>query len=88
MHVWLFSTYQYSFFFFTYSATKWPVAAPFFARSQTDPVHRCADLGEIISFLSRIISHFSNLAQTTLEGLRSPSRGEWKLWVNGTVLFG
>ncbi len=72
MHVLLFSTYQYSFFvFFTYSATKWPVATPFFARSQTDPVHRLsapprsagcsrvllhrfADLGEIISFLSTV----------------------------------
>jgi len=51
MHVWLFSTYQYSLFFLLTSATKWPVAAPFFARSQTDPVHRFADLGEIISFL-------------------------------------
>ena len=66
------------FFFSSYSATKWPVAAPFFAWPQTEPIHRCADLGEMISFLSRVIAILATSATRPSNVLRSPRQGEWK----------
>ncbi len=45
----------------------------------TLPVHRCADLGEMISFLSRVIATLATSATRPSNVLRSPRQGEWMI---------